>query len=195
MERSETAESRSPPATRYVIEYVYHFPEARQVAHRPAWLLVESSLMPIPSKSRYPLESFDPRLRDIWLTAIRQPVEITLANSKVAIAFQNRLQQYRAALKRESPEDARMFYRAKCTRDGNIVRVARQDLEFEDVLDQLDSQLITKSSGGSPVPEAPVPAGPAATPLPEESSISLDFNDLFVDIPVTFATEDEDNDH
>lgn len=149
--------------------------------------------MPIPSKSRYPLESFDPRLRDIWLTAIRQPVEVTLENSKVAIAFQNRLQQYRAALKRERPDEARMLYRAKCTRNGNLLRVSRQDLEFEDVLQQIDSQLITNSTG-SEVPSAQEPLGPAATPLPEESSISLDFNDLFVDIPVTYGTEDDDND-
>jgi hypothetical protein len=153
--------------------------------------------VPIPSKSRYPLESFDPRLRDIWLTAIRQPVDIELANSKAAIAFQNRLQQYRAALKRERPDEARMLYRAKCTRNGNLLRVSRQDLEFENVLQQIDSQLITNSGGevASTSLSSPSPIGPSTTPLPEESSIFLDFNDLFADIPVTFATEDEDNDN
>jgi hypothetical protein len=90
-----------------------------------------------------------------------------------------------------------MLYRAKCTRSGNLLRVSRQDLEFEDVLQQIDSQLITNSGGevASTSLSSPSPIGPAATPLPEESSISLDFHDLFADIPVTFATEDEDNDH
>lgn len=149
--------------------------------------------MPIPSKTRYPLESFDPRLRDIWLTAIRQPVEITLANTRLAIAFQNRLQQYRAALKRERPDEARMLYRAKCSRSGNILRVQRQDSEFDDVLSQVDSQLIVRTE------PAAAPVGPSTTPLPVDdgavspSSSSIEFSDLFADIPVYHRNEEDDH--
>lgn len=151
--------------------------------------------MPVPSKSRYPLESFDPRLRDIWLTAIRQPVEIELSTTRLAIALQNRLQQYRAAVKREAPDDARMLYRAKCTRDGRKLLVTRQDSEFSDVLEQLDSQLIVRSP--SELPSRPVahePIGPEATPLPapDGHSSGLAFSDLFSGITVTHIQEDED---
>lgn len=149
--------------------------------------------MPLPSKTRYPLESFDPRLKDIWLTAIRQPVEIQFEETRLAIAFQNRLQQYRAALKRERPEEARLLYRAKCTRTGQFLRVTRQDSEFEDVLSQLDSQLLVHS-GESDVPAGP-PAGPAETPIPSaapETTPSLEFSELFADIPIFHISEDED---
>lgn len=149
--------------------------------------------MPLPSKTRYPLESFDPRLRDIWLTAIRQPVEIEFENSKLAIAFQNRLQQFRAALKREHPEDARLFYRAKCSRSGNRLRVSRQDEEFESVFSQLDSQLLVKSLD-APVSETPPPRGPSETPIPAAppENSSLEFSDLFADIPVTYIPEGDE---
>ena len=142
--------------------------------------------MPIPHKSRYPLESFDPRLKNIWLTAIRKPVELTFESSKMAISFQNRLQQFRAALKRESPEDARMLYRAKCSRKGNILLVTKQDSEFSDVLDQIDNQLLVHSPTVSP-------SGPAETPIPRPSTMpeSLDFSELFADIPISHITEDE----
>lgn len=151
--------------------------------------------MPIPSKTRYPLESFDPRLRDIWLTAIRQPVEIEFESSKLAIAFQNRLQQYRAALKRERPEDARLFYRAKCSRSGNRLRVSRQDEEFESVFSQLDSKLLVKTLDAplSEEPAPPAPRGPSETPIPLSTPepSALEFSDLFADIPVTYISEDD----
>lgn len=145
--------------------------------------------MPVPSKTRYPLESFDPRLRDIWLTAVRQPMELQFDEIKLAIAFQNRLQQYRAALKRERPEEARLLYRAKCTRDGRRLLVTRQDAEFDSVLSAIENQLLARS-----VPEdSPPPAGPSATPLPEfpPSPSALEFSELFADIPISHITEDE----
>jgi hypothetical protein len=146
--------------------------------------------LPIPSKTRYPLESFDPRLRDIWLTAVRQSVEISFEETRLAVAFQNRLQQYRAALKRERPDDARLLYRAKCTRKGRTLLVTRQDSEFEDVLSQLDSQLLTREANPAPAP----PAGPSATPLPSPSPAappSLEFSELFADIPVSHISEED----
>ena len=148
--------------------------------------------MPLPSKTRYPLESFDPRLRDIWLTAIRQPVEISFAETRLAIAFQNRLQQYRAALKRERPEDARLLYRAKCTRSGNLLRVTRQDSEFEDVLSQIDAQLLVHT-GEAELPAA-APVGPSATPIPSPTPAappSLEFSELFSDIPISHISEED----
>lgn len=148
--------------------------------------------MPIPSASRYPLESFDPRLKDIWLTAVRQPVEMTFENSKTAIKFQNRLQQYRAALKRERPEEARLLYRAKCSRSGNTLLITKQDAEFADVLSQLDNQLLAHTP---PEGETPGPLGPSATPIPESSvppPAAVPLSDLFADIPITHAQEGDD---
>lgn len=147
--------------------------------------------MPIPSKSRYPIESFDPRLRDIWLTAIRQPVELQFESSKVAIAFQNRLQQYRAALKREDPDAARMLYRAKASRSGNTILVTRQDAEFSDVLDQLTPQMLVHSEAQR---DSGVPLGPTETPIPPPSEISrptISFDELFSDITITHEGDPE----
>lgn len=149
--------------------------------------------MPVPSATRYPLESFDPRLKDIWLTAVRQPVELQFSTAKQAIRFQHRLQQYRAALKRVDPEAARLLYRAKCSRSGNALLVTKQDEEFSEVLNQISEQLLVRSPELSEVPEE-LPVGPAETPIPPSSveAPAVSFDELFSDIPVRHIPEGED---
>ena len=52
----------------------------------------------VPFNPKTPIESFDPRFRNIWLRAALEPIVISFDSPRDAAAFQARLQNFRANL-------------------------------------------------------------------------------------------------
>ena len=141
--------------------------------------------MPIPHASRYPVESFDPRFRDLWLRSALEVLEISFPTHADAIAFRNRAQLFRAAVKRETPSDSRVLYRSKCSVVGTLVRFFPHDMQFADVLSQV-RPAPGSSPGESLIPEE------APTPIPDatsQPSPGISFDDLFAGISIEKGTE------
>lgn len=118
----------------------------------------------------YPLASFDPRYRDIWLRAATEVIPIEFASPNEAKAFQTRLQLYRAVAREAKLPEADLFYRAKTTRKGTLLLLGPSDARYDSLL----SQLV---------------AAPLAQPAPLENLPDVDPDDL--DAFVLNATETE----
>lgn len=126
-----------------------------------------------PLKTRYPLESFDPRFRNIWLRAVLNEVRIEFPTEREARAFQARLQLYRAALRDANPTDAASLYRAKTSLQGKLVLIRPTDAVHKDILDEFN-----KIPSGAASTEAP----PAAPDLDDTTSKPLSLDDIFSDL-------------
>lgn len=123
-----------------------------------------------PRKTRYPIESFDPRFRNIWLRAILNEVRIEFPTEREAQAFQARLQLYRAKLRDSGDPDAKALYRAKTSLQGKVLLIRPTDTAFSPVLDAFNKATAVPPMAG----EADVDHS-TATPL------SVD--DIFADLP------------
>lgn len=129
--------------------------------------------MPLkPRKSRYPLESFDPRFRNIWLRAVLDEVKIEFSTEKEAQAFQARLQLYRAKLRDSGDPDGQTLYRAKTSLMGNILFIRPTDTKFIDVLDAFNAP------GKRPPPVIVAPS----LDLDHSTSKPIAIDDIFSDL-------------
>lgn len=110
-------------------------------------------------RTRYPIESFDPRYRKVWLEAALKEIVIPFPSNKEAAAFQARIQMYRAKLRDLNDPDYTKMYRATTSRKGNVLRIFPVDARHEAIL----SGLTTRDA-----PVEPAPAVPAAPDLLDE---------------------------
>ena len=102
-------------------------------------------MTPKPRKSRYPLESFDPRFKNIWLQAILGEVKLEFPTEKAAAAFQARLQLYRAKYRDSGAEDVKALYRAKTSLFGKVLLIRPTDTAFTQVLDHFNTTIAVPS--------------------------------------------------
>lgn len=137
--------------------------------------MLKPAKLPSEFNSRFPLESFDPRYKTIWLRAALEELEIKFTSIKDAQTFQARLHMYRSRLRKSGDETAVKLYRAKTSRKGNILFIRPADTAFEAAL-----SLFTPSSEDPPLPVSSVPS-------PSPTTISLE--DLFAEFPTTPTEE------
>lgn len=130
--------------------------------------------MPLkPRKSRYPLESFDPRYKNIWLQAILSEVRLDFPSEKEAAAFQARLQLYRAKYRDSGAEDAKALYRAKTSLQGKTLLIRPTDLVHAAVLGHFNTTVAV------PPPDTVV------TDLDSTTTKPLSVDDIFADFKET----------
>jgi hypothetical protein len=89
-------------------------------------------------RSRYPIESFDPRFRQVLLEGALKEIIIRFENPGAAKSFQTRLHLYRSQVKHSGDTEWSQLYRARTSRKNNILRVYPADSEFEKAFEQLD---------------------------------------------------------
>lgn len=132
--------------------------------------------------SRFPLESFDPRYRSIWLKAAVEEVKFEFPSEKEAQAFQARIHMYRSKVRKSGDEIANTMYRAKSSRKGNILYLRPADAKFSNILDQFNQPPGPRLEPPTPVgvPQLDEPVMPVATAEPV-----LSVDDIFseFDIP------------
>ena len=87
-------------------------------------------------RSRYPLESFDPRfallLKKAALMTAEKPLTIPFLTSSEAVVFQNRIYQFRGKAREAGHEDGKLYQRVRITRKANILVLYAQDSQFDD---------------------------------------------------------------
>lgn len=130
-----------------------------------------------PLKNRYPLESFDPRFRNIWLRGVLGEVRVEFPTRKEAQAFQARLQMYRMKLKEANDPQTATLYRAKTSLQDTTVIIQPTDTQFISVLNEFNQPI---------KPSAIPPLTPDLPPLPEldeTTSKPLSIDDIFSDLP------------
>jgi hypothetical protein len=135
-----------------------------------------------PSKTRYPLESFDPRFRNIWLRGILGEVRIAFDTLREAQAFQARLQIYRSKLREANDPQSAMLYRAKTSLRSNILLIHPTDTAFVSVLNEFN-QPIRPSTIPSVTPTPPPTTPASSADLDESTSTPLSLEELFAELP------------
>lgn len=132
--------------------------------------------LPDAFNTRFPLESFDPRYKQIWLRAALGEIKLGFPDDKAAMTFQMRLHMYRSKLRKSGDPTATSLYRAKTSRRDNILFIRPADTDFEDALSQFSDPMFV------PLVQ-PLAADPASTTPAPPVIISLD--DLFNDFNTT----------
>lgn len=105
-------------------------------------------------RSRYPIEAFDPRLRQLWLEAALKEIILSFDTPSEAASFQSYIQMYRAKLRDTGDPDYAKMYRAKTSRKANVLRIYPADQAFSFILDQLPS----RTEGVKPLETEPAPS-------------------------------------
>lgn len=135
--------------------------------------------------TRNPLESFDPRYRDVLRAALKDDIELKFESPGQARHFQLRLQMYRKRLLDAKDPEARTFYMLKTSRKDNILRITHADQKFDNILDQFArNQTPSPNYIPSEVPESPTPDPYRHT---DEQNISID--DLFAGLQINEVDE------
>lgn len=133
-----------------------------------------------PWADRTPLESFDPRYKNIWLKAALSGFTITLPNEKAATAFLLRLQMYRKRYQETyGKAEAAPLYRAKASREGNILSLAPSDAAFAGVLSQFPSG--NEHHTSDPLSESPVRGDENKTPEIGETEERMNSSEISID--------------
>ena len=130
----------------------------------------------VPFNPKTPIESFDPRFRNIWLRAALEPIVITFDSPRDAAAFQARLQNFRANLKKANDPLASAMYRARTSRTAAVLTISPSDLKFNSILSQFDSPSNTFISPTEPETDVPV-------------AKEINFDELFAEFPLETPTE------
>lgn len=136
----------------------------------------------MPRPSKYPISSFDPRFRELLLKGAMEEIRLDFPTKKAAIAFQQRLQLYRATVRKEGkPEEYEILYRCRTSRrdsgtmnDPSTLYIRPNDIQFSQVFDQVD--LTTR---------VPLPSKrPQVLDVPETSSEEppVTIDDLLADL-------------
>ena len=127
-----------------------------------------------PLKNRFPLESFDPRFRNIWLRGVLGEVRIEFETKKEAQAFQARLQMYRMKLKEANDPQIATLYRAKTSLRDNVLLIQPADTAYVSVLKEFNA----------PVKDTAIPSlTPELPDLDTSTSKPLSIDDIFSDLP------------
>lgn len=129
--------------------------------------------------SRHSLESFDPRYRDLFRSALSRDIDLTFATEGEARHFQTRFQMYRKRLLEAKDPEAKSFYSLKTSRKDNLLRIFRADAPFDQIL----SHFSQKSDSGSE-PNFIPDTRPNATPLVDNSTQELSLDELFSGLTV-----------
>ena len=130
----------------------------------------------VPFNPKTPIESFDPRFRNIWLRAALEPIVITFDSPRDAAAFQARLQNFRANLKKANDPLASAMYRARTSRTAAVLTISPSDLKFNSILSQFDSPSSTFVSPAEPEAEVPI-------------AKEINFDELFAEFPLETPAE------
>ena len=130
----------------------------------------------VPFNPKTPIESFDPRFRNIWLRAALEPIVISFDSPRDAAAFQARLQNFRANLKKANDPLASAMYRARTSRTAAVLTISPSDLKFNSILSQFDSPSNTFVSPAEPETDIPV-------------AKEINFDELFAEFPLEASSE------
>jgi len=84
--------------------------------------------------SRYPVESFDPRLKEVLLKGATTKFSLTFATPGLAHTFQRRIHTFRSRCKQADVEDWKLMYRCATSRKDNMLTLRPYDSAFTDVL-------------------------------------------------------------
>lgn len=100
-----------------------------------------------------PIESFDPRLRDLLLRGSKERIEIPCETKRQRVNLRNQLMDYRAAARRANLAEANQLYRAKMSLgevkdDKFILIIAPRGSEFDSVLGSETSRPAVQRIGG-----------------------------------------------
>lgn len=91
-------------------------------------------------RSRYPLDSFDPRwallLKKAVLAPAEQPITMVFRTNREAAQFKQRLYSFRGKAREEKHPDLRLFMRVCVSQHANILSLFAQDSQFEDAFVQ-----------------------------------------------------------
>lgn len=147
--------------------------------------MTQSPRPPRAFDTRNPLESFDPRYRDVLRAALKDDIELKFESPGAARHFQLRLQMYRKRLLDAKDPEAKTFYMVKTSRKDNILRITHADQKFDNILDQFATTTYVPNYAPSEIPESPTPDPYRDT----EQNISID--DLFAGLPIN--SDDEPN--
>lgn len=134
-------------------------------------------MKPPSRRAPLPLESFDPRFREVFLKALLTPYIIPFPTYNEAKRFQVRLHQYRSAVRRADPDEASLLYRVKTSIRGAELHIHPADQEFSPIFDQV-----------SPPPREPrtsrepFDAPPTYVPEAGGDSEHVSFTDLLSDL-------------
>lgn len=117
-------------------------------------------------KKRYPLESFDPRYKQLLLRGAIESVELRFPSPNKAIEFQRRAWIFRIRSKEAGVADWQLLFRCKLVRRDNVVTFSPYDSEFSDIFAQagLGSEApeayVAPNLEGSVEPESALPRIP-----------------------------------
>lgn len=84
-------------------------------------------------RKRYPLESFDPRFRDVLKKAATETFALTFPTYKSAIEFQRRCYIFRVRCKEANDPQWSLLYRCRLSRHDNVLTFSPYDGEYEDI--------------------------------------------------------------
>lgn len=90
--------------------------------------------------SSFPLESFDPRFRDVYKTAaiMEEPLKVEFPTRKAAQDFQARIHNFRKRAKLAGDSDWPIMYKIRVSlRDEKWLWFIRQDSQWDDVLSRI----------------------------------------------------------
>lgn len=91
-------------------------------------------------RTRYPIESFDPRWEKLLkVAALRtavDPLTLTFPTYKEAFTFHQRIYQFRGKARETEHPDWKLFLRVRITRKANVLRLFAQDSQFDDIFAQ-----------------------------------------------------------
>lgn len=95
--------------------------------------------------TRFPLESFDPRFRELLLKGAVEEIVLEFDTARKAIAFQQRLHTYRSQVRKSGDETYTLLYRARTSRrdhgtkdDPSTLKIFPADSQWGKVFEQVD---------------------------------------------------------
>lgn len=137
-------------------------------------------MKPLSRRAPLPLESFDPRFREVFTKALLTPYIIPFPTYAEAKRFQVRLHQFRSALRREDPETASILYRVKTSIRDRDLHIHPADMEFSPIFDQVSPP--PNEAFVSRAPREPFDAPPTYVPEASGATEHVSFTDLLSDL-------------
>lgn len=156
--------------------------------------MTKSQKPPRSFDARHPLESFDPRYRDLLRSALQHEIKLQFNSPGEAKHFQTRIQMFRKRLTDARDPDGKTFYRLKTSRKDSTVRIYLADAQFEQIFEhftQMPHENLVPDDSENPTMPTPTPKVYDM----DEATSSMTFDDLFADLRQTDEPDipDEEN--
>jgi hypothetical protein len=109
-----------------------------------------------------PIESYDPRLKQLLLDGSVKRIEIPCESHSQRISLRNQLLNYRARARELKMDGVAQLYRAKITASESrddapyLLVIAPRGSEFDSILDKAsESSAVPATAGGDPLDDLP----------------------------------------